>query len=126
LANFARKRVAAGASRRGHLRSAREGASAAHHRLIIMRGIVGELDRMHGGAAAPYALSGRRCRCHTAVRARATDAAIRSSTELAARARCEQSSPSWGHAHRGQPSQQSDKMERRFLPGVKVGAPNTV
>ena len=58
LANFARKPVAPGASRRGHLRGAREGASAAHHRLIIMRGTVGELDRMHGGAAAQYALPG--------------------------------------------------------------------
>jgi hypothetical protein len=49
---------------------------------------------MHGGAAAPYALFGRRCRCHTAVRARETDAAMRSSTELTARcARCEQSPP---------------------------------
>ena len=30
-----------------------EGVSAAHHRLIIMRGTVGELDRMHGGLKRP-------------------------------------------------------------------------
>ena len=29
-----------------------------------------------------------------------------------------------GRAQRGQPSQQSDKMERRFLSGLKAGAPN--
>ena len=29
-----------------------------------------------------------------------------------------------GHAHRGQRSQQSDKMERRVLSGLKAGAPN--
>jgi len=63
LANFARKRVAAGASRCGHLQGAREGASAAHHRLIIMRGTVGELDRMHGGAAAQYARRSTSTQC---------------------------------------------------------------
>jgi hypothetical protein len=29
-----------------------------------------------------------------------------------------------GRVHRGQPSQQSDKMERRLLSGLKAGAPN--
>ena len=120
LANFARKRVALGASRRGHLRGAWEGVSTAHHRLIIMRGTVGELDRMHGGAAAHYAAP-------MTVRAPETDAAIRSSIDLGRNmreVRAIATVDSWGHAHGGQPSQRSDKMDRRFLPGVKAGAPN--
>jgi hypothetical protein len=61
------------------------------------------------------------------VRAPETDAAIRSSIELGRKKREVRAIAivdSRSHAHRGQPSQRSDKMERRFLSGVKAGTPN--
>ena len=81
LANFARQRVALGASRRGHLRGAWEGVSTAHHRVIIMRGTVGELDRMHGGRRRSMRFRAEMSAPMT-VRAPEIDAGIRSSIEL--------------------------------------------
>ena len=62
-----------------------------------------------------------------AVRAREADAVSRSSIELGhkmRRARVIATVDPGGRAHRGQTFTTSDKMERRFFPGVKAGAPS--
>jgi hypothetical protein len=80
--------------------------------------------RRCGGAVCASAL---RCRCRflfaVAIPKRQTRHRSNPATRCAG-GRAIAAVDSRGHAHRGQRSQQSDKMERRLLSGLKAGAPN--
>jgi hypothetical protein len=80
--------------------------------------------RRRGGAVCA---SGLRCWCGLLfgpAKPRRQTGHRSNGTARCARLRAIATVDSKGHAHRGLPSQQSDKMERRLLSGLKAGAPN--
>jgi hypothetical protein len=89
-----------------------------------MRSAVLLPGRRRGGAVCACGLRCRACLLFAPLKQRRQAGHRSNRTTGCARLRAIATIDLTGRVHRRQPSQQSDQMERRLLPGLKAGAPN--